>query len=87
MALVLMFLLGVANFALSKAVLESGHPMLGRTGSLRLFGGRLGLAVEFVVLVGSMIMVHSGAIGWAWAYGAYTLANAAGAWLVLTRRV
>jgi hypothetical protein len=47
----------------------------------------VGLAVEFVVLLGSMIMVNSGALGWAWAYGIYTLANATGAWLVLTRRV
>ena len=87
MALVLMFLLGMANFAFSKAVLESGHPLLGHTGSMRMFGGRVGLIIEFVVLLGSMIMVDSGATGWAWAYGFYTLANAMGAWLVLTRRV
>jgi hypothetical protein len=87
MALVLMFLLGVANFAMAKAVLESGHPLLGRTGSMRMFGGRVGLGIEFVVLLGSMAMVNGGAMGWAWAYGAYTLANAAGAWLVLSRRV
>jgi hypothetical protein len=87
MALVVMFLLGVANFAFSQAVLDSGHPLLGRAGSMRLLGGRVGLAVEFVVLLGSMIMVNSGALGWAWAYGIYTLANATGAWLVLTRRV
>lgn len=87
MAMVAMFLLGVINFALSKAVLESGHPLLGSTGSMRLFGGRVGLAVEFILLAGSMIMVDSGAVGWAWAYGIYSLANATGAWLVLTRRV
>jgi hypothetical protein len=87
MALVVLFVLGVANFALSKAVLDSGHPMLGRAGSMRLLGGRLGLAFEFVVLLGSMAMVNRGTLGWAWAYGGYTLANAAGAWLVLSRRV
>lgn len=87
MALVVLFVLGVANFAFAEAVLDSGHPLLGRTGSMRLLGGRLGLAFEFLVLLGSMVMVNRGALGWAWAYGGYTLANATGAWLVLSRRV
>jgi hypothetical protein len=87
MVIGILFLLGIANFALCKAVLESGHPLLGHTGVFRVFGGRVGLAVEFIILLGSMLMVDSGALGWAWAYGFYTLANAAGAWLVLTRRV
>jgi len=87
MALVLLFLLGIGNFAMTQAVLDSGHPVLGRAGTMRVFGGRLGLAVEFFVLLGSMAMVNGGTMSWAWAYGFYSLATAAGAWLVLTGRV
>jgi hypothetical protein len=87
MALVILFLLGIANFAMCKAVLESGHPLLGSHGTMRLFGGRVGLMVEFVVLAGSMLMVASGAHRWGWGYAIYSLANGAAAWLVLSRRL
>ena len=87
MAILVLFLLGIANFALCKAVLESGHPLLGSHGAMRLFGGRIGLAIEFVILLGSMIMVASGATGWGYGYALYSLANAAAAWLVLSRRL
>ena len=72
MALAILFILGVANFAICKAVLESGHPLLGSGGTMRLFGGRVGLMVEFVVLLGSMLMVASGAQGWAEAPNAWS---------------
>ncbi len=87
MALALLFLLGIANFAMCKAVLESGHPLLGSEGAMRLFGGRVGLLIEFVVLLGSMLMVASGSRAWGWGYALYSLANGAAAWLVLSRRV
>jgi hypothetical protein len=87
MALLFLFLLGIANFAMCKAVLESGHPLLGSQGTMRLFGGRVGLTIEFVVLAGSMLMVASGARGWGWGYALYSVANGAAAWLVLSRRL
>jgi hypothetical protein len=88
MALTLLFLMGIGNFAMHKAVLESGHPLLGRSlWFLHLLGGRFSLAVEFLMLLGSMLMVSQGAIGWAWGYAVYSLANAAAAWLILNRRV
>jgi hypothetical protein len=52
-----------------------------------LMGGKLGFAIEFIVLLGAMLMVDSGMLGWAWAYLAYSLLNAASAWLVLSGRV
>ena len=88
MALVVLFLLGIGNFAMHKAVLESGHPLLGRSfWFMHLLGGRFSLVVEFLMLLGSMLMVSEGATGWAWGYGVYSLANAAAAWMILSGRV
>lgn len=86
-ALLVTFLFGVANFALHKAVLESGHPLLGRMPFMRTIGPHASLAAEFVVLLGAMLLVGSGNLGWAWAYFGYTAFNAVTAWLILTRRV
>ena len=88
MAIVLLFLLGVANFAMHKAVLESGHPLLGQTPwFVHMLGGRFSLGVEFLMLLGAMLMVDTGALGWAWGYGVYSVVNGLAAWLILSRRV
>lgn len=88
MTIVMLFALGVANFAMHKAVLESGHPMVARTTVwFGLMGGKLGLAIEFIVLLGAMLMVDEGMTGWAWAYLIYSLLNAASAWLILSGKV
>lgn len=89
MALVVLFLLGVGNFAMHKAVLESRHDLLGRTPWFvhMLGGGKFGLVVEFLVLLGSMLMVDAGALGWVWGYAIYSLANGGAAWLILSNRV
>lgn len=86
--LVVIFCLGVLNFAAHKAVLESGHPMLGQVRWLfRPLGGRLSLLVEFVMLLGAMIMVASGSFGWAMLYLVYSLMNGLAAWLIFSGRV
>lgn len=88
MALVIIFLLGVANFAMHKAVLESGHPMVGLAPwYFHLLGGRVSLAVEFLMLLGTMLMVAYGTAGWGWFYALYSVANAASAWLILSGRI
>lgn len=88
MGLIFVFLFGVANFAMHKAVLESGHPLLAHLPALfRSPGGRISLLVEFVLLLGSMLLVANGADGWAWGYAAYSLTNALSAWLLLGRRL
>lgn len=87
-ALFVAFLLGVVNFGLHKAVLESGHPLLGRMPwFVHMLGGRGSLVVEFLLLLGAMLLVGSGNPGWAWAYAGYSLVNGLAAWLILTRRV
>ncbi|MBC2664566.1 hypothetical protein H7F51_03420 [Novosphingobium flavum] len=88
MALVFVFLLGIVNFAMHRAVLASGHPILAQVAWLyRPLGGRFSLIVEFMMLLGSMLLVSSGSPGWAWGYAVYTAINAVSAWLILTRRL
>lgn len=88
MALLALFLLGVVNFAMHKAVLESGHPLLGRSPwFIHMLGGRFSLVVEFLMLLGAMLMSFQGAAAWAWGYAFYSVLNGISAWLILTRRV
>jgi hypothetical protein len=82
------FLLGVLNFGLHKAVLESRHPLFGRMPRfVHKLGGGGSLVVEFLLLLGAMLLVGTGSTGWAWAYAGYTVLNAVAAWLILTRRI
>lgn len=88
MGLFLLFLLGIGNFAVHQAVLHSRHPLLGQVPFFfHLLGGRFSLIVEFLMLVGAMLMVAQGSAGWALFYGAYTAVNVIAAWLILSRRV
>lgn len=88
MPILLLFLLGIANFAMHKAVIESGHPLLGRMPwFFHMLGGRFSLWVEFLMLLAAMLMSASGAIEWAWIYVAYSVMNGVSAWLILTRRI
>lgn len=88
MAILLTFLFGVANFALHKAVLESRHPLLMQMPWMsKARGGRFGLGLEFVLLLGALLLVAEGRTGWAWSYAIYSFVNALSAWLILTRRV
>jgi hypothetical protein len=88
MTIVTLFLLGIANFAMHKAVLESGHPLLGRVSwSVHMLRGRGSLVIEFLMLLGAMLMVDQGSIGWAFGYAIYSVINAFSAWLIVSRRL
>lgn len=88
MGILIAFLFGVANFALHKAVLESGHPLLGQVPWFyHLLGGRFSLVVEFVMLLGALLMISTGSVGWAWGYAVYSLFNGLSAWMILSRRI
>lgn len=87
-AVILIFILGIGNFALHKAVLESGHPLLGRMPwFVHMLGGRITLVTEFLVLLAAMLLVANGWPSLAWAYLLYTGLNLASAWLILSGRV
>lgn len=88
MAIFFLFLLGIGNFALHKAVLESGHPLLGQVPwFFHLLGGRFSLVVEFFMLCGTMLMVAQGSEGWAWGYAAYSGINGLSVWLIMSDRI
>lgn len=82
------FCMGVLNFMAHKAVLESGHPMLAQVPWLfQPLGGRLSLVVEFVMLLGALIMAAAGSSGWTALYAIYTALNGLSAWLIASGRV
>lgn len=87
MLIVLTFIMGVANFALHRAVLGSRHPLLeGDNGAFLRGARRFTLPVEFVVLVAALAFAFRDE-GWAGvAYAIYTAANAFAAWLIISRR-
>ncbi len=88
MGLVFVFLLGMGNFAMHRAVLDSDHPMLGRVPFFfQLLGGQFSLYVEFAMLVGTMLLAAQGSWGWALFYACYSAVNAVSAWLILSGRI
>jgi hypothetical protein len=88
MAIFFLFLLGIGNFAMHKAVLESGHPLLGQVPwFFHLLGGRFSLVVEFFMLCGTMLMVSQGSEGWAWGYAVYSGINGLSVWLIMSGRI
>ncbi len=88
MALVVIFLLGVANFAMHGAVMHSGHPLLARNRwYLHRLGGRITLATEFLLLLAALLLASEGGQWLVWAYLGYTLLNLIAVWMILTRRV
>jgi Trk-type K+ transport system membrane component len=88
MLLAVLFVLGVANFAMHKAVIASHHPALESLPELfRRDGGRFTLVFEFVVLLAAMLLTANGWPGTAWFYATYSVFNAVAAWLMLSDRV
>ena len=88
MAILVIFVLGIANFALHRAVLESGHPMLAQIPWFATRQGRLvAMAIEFLVLLAAMLMAANGFPELAWGYLIYTCINALSGWLILSGRV
>ncbi|MGB3807488.1 MAG: hypothetical protein WA936_09830 [Erythrobacter sp.] len=86
--LLVLFVLGVANFALHRAVLESGHRLLDELPSgVRKAGKRLTLSLEFAVLLAAMLFAANGSTFAVLVYGGYVGLNAFSAWLMLSGRV
>ena len=85
---VAIFVLGIVNFAINRAVFDSAHPLFVRLPQVsQTLGRRAALVSEFAVLFFALLLSVEGWPGFAWAYAAYTLGNAGAAWLILSRRV
>ncbi|TMM48227.1 hypothetical protein [Qipengyuania marisflavi] len=86
MILTVLFILGVANFAVHKAVLESGHPFLASVpAALRANGGRISLTAEFIILLSAMLLANGGWSSAGWAYAFYSACNGVAGWTMLRR--
>ena len=85
----LSFLLGIANFAMHKAVIESGHPFVQDSKLYfgRHFGKHGSYVLEFVILVGALVFATGGSWIALIVYGFYTALNMMAAWLLLSGRV
>lgn len=88
MILIFCFLMGIANFAMHKAVAESGHPFVEDT--KRYFGKHFGryssYGIELLMLIGAMLFAQEGSMIIAFIYWAYTGMNALATWLLLSGR-
>jgi hypothetical protein len=88
MLLIVCFVFGVANFAMHKAVAESGHPFVEDT--KRYFGAHLGpygsYAIELALLIGAMWLANNGSWAVLLMYAAYTAINGVATWLLLSSK-
>ncbi len=85
---IIIFVLGIGNFALNRAVFDSGHPLLARLpGSSQTLGRRAALVTEFAVLFFALLLSAKGWPGFVWAYCCYTAFNALAGWLIVSGRV
>jgi hypothetical protein len=88
MVLIVIFLLGIGNFAMHKAVLESGHPMIERIGWMRPRSRvPVSLVLEFAILLATLLFAANGWPGLAPVYAIYSALNALSAWAILTGRI
>ncbi len=88
MLLFITFILGVANFAMQKAMMESDHPLVSeaRRAMRRYLGAYGSYILEFVFLIAAFFFASIGMLSGVIGYIIYTLANGAGAWVLRSRK-
>jgi hypothetical protein len=87
-AVIIIFLLGIGNFTMHRAVMESGHPMLRQWRVLvHPLGRPIAFGTEFLVLLLALLLSANGWPGFAFAYALYTAANGFASWLMLSGRL
>ncbi|HEV7234479.1 MAG TPA: hypothetical protein VGN36_09545, partial [Sphingorhabdus sp.] len=81
--------MGIANFAMHKAVAESGHPFVEDTKHYfgRHFSPYGSYAIELALLIGAMWFAQQGSIIIALLYWIYTGMNGLATWLLLSRKM
>ncbi len=89
MLIILCFVLGIGNFAMHRAVVESGHPFV--EDAKLYFGKHFGkfssYIIEFIILTAAMLLSGVGYWVAAMAYLIYTGLNALAAWMLLSGRM
>ena len=88
MLLIFCFFMGIANFAMHKAVSESRHPFVEET--KRYFSPRFSpygsYAIELALLMGALWFANGGSWAVSLTYGVYTGINAVATWMLLSGR-
>lgn len=88
MAILITFLLGIGNFALHHAVMDSGHPLLGKMPWFyHALGGRFTMIVEFMLLFAALMFAADDVVSGPIAYVIYSVLNSFSAYLILTNKV
>jgi hypothetical protein len=88
MFIFIIFICGIANFTMHKAMLESNHPLItdARTSFNRLLGPYGSYILEFFMLTAAMIFANMGMLTAVIFYFIYTLANGAAVWLLFSNK-
>ncbi len=88
MYLIIVFLCGVGNFAMHKAMLESDHPLIAEArGSFRKALGPYGSYIlEFLMLAAALIFANMDMLSAVIFYAVYTLANCAAALILFSNK-
>ncbi|MEE9434655.1 MAG: hypothetical protein V3V15_10500 [Sphingorhabdus sp.] len=88
-AVITCFLLGIANFAMHKAVIDSNHPFVEDTKLYfgRYFGKSGSYVFEFALLLGALVFASLGSMLIVFFYVIYSGLNMLAAWLLLSGRV
>ncbi len=88
-AIFIIFLCGIANFAMQKATMESRHPLVQhmRASMGKSVGNWGGYALEFAVLLGALFFANMGSLLAVGVYGGYTGFNAVAAYMLLSGRL
>ena len=88
MLLIFCFFMGIGNFAMHKAVSESGHPFVEET--KRYFSPQFSpygsYAIELALLMGALWFANEGSLAVSLTYGVYTGINAVATWMLLSGR-
>ena len=88
MATVLVFLLGVGNFALHGAVTAAHRPLFADLAPDVLSTIRAAsIGLEFALLCGALYAAETALEPWLWAYAGYSLFNIVAAWVLIAGRL
>lgn len=88
MALLMIFMLGIGNFALHRAVLDGDHPLVRRlTRGRGARGGGAMLAFEFLLLTAALLLAVGDWPEVAFVYALYSTLNLVTGWLLLSHRL
>jgi hypothetical protein len=88
MYIIVIFLCGVGNFAMHKAMLESDHPLIAEArGSFRRILGPYGSYIlEFIMLAAALIFANMGMASAVIFYAIYTITNCAAAFILFSNK-